>query len=213
MRPFFVCLLLAASAEAGEFFAGAMGGVATISADARTVGTPPAQFSAYKPQNGPSALAFGGRHFNNYFSAQLSYAWNRNNLVFSGADVLSGASYEQPGQATLHTVVAEAMVYFRPAKSRVRPYLSAGPGVTVLRAAVGPLLVRGTLPVPDGPVHSTRPSVRVAVGMDVRMGRNVWFRYSFCETIQRNPLSQALRPPAQRNLANFQNLWGVSWQF
>ena len=49
----------------------------------------------------------------------------------------------------------------------------------------------------------------VAVGMDVRTGPKWSIRYSFSESLSRNPISQQLSPPAQRRLANFQNLVGV----
>jgi hypothetical protein len=34
-------------------------------------------------------------------------------------------------------------------------------------------------------------------------------RYSFSESVSGNPISAQLSPPGQRNLANFQNLFGV----
>jgi outer membrane protein with beta-barrel domain len=214
MRVFPVILAWVAGANAGDFFAGAMGGISTLSADARTAGAPPAQFSAYKPENGPTATVFGGRHFSDYFSAQLSYGWNQNAVALTGADVGQGASYELPMRSRMHTLVAEGMVYFRPATSRIRPYLSAGPGVSLLRASAnGSLLSRGSLPPPAMRVSTTRPALRVAVGIDVRFWNSLWLRYSFSETLQKNGLSRALVPSAARNLANFQNWWGVSWQF
>ena len=39
------------------------------------------------------------------------------------------------------------------------------------------------------------------------------FRYSFSETISANPISPSLTPPAQRGLANFQNLFGLVYRF
>jgi len=214
MRLILLILACAAGVSADVFFVGAMGGVSTLSGDANTVGAPPAQFSAYKPENGPAALVFAGRHFHDYFSAQVSYGWNRNRALLSGGDVEMSSSYELPMRARVHTVVAEGMVYFRPRSSRVRPYLSAGPGLSMLRAeATGPLLQRGSVSPPSPRIDATKPALRVAVGIDVRLAKALWLRYSFSETLQRNALSRALRPPAERNLANFQNWWGVSWQF
>lgn len=214
MRLLLVMVASAAGVSAGEFFVGAMGGVTTLSGDARTVGAPPAQFSAYKPENGPGAQVFAGRQFHDYFSAQVSYSWNRNSVALSGGDVGAAASYELPVRARMHTVVAEGMVYFRRPSSRVRPYLSAGPGVSMLRAtATGPLLVRGSVAVPEQRIEASKIALRVAVGIDVRVAGSFWLRYSFSETLQRNALSQALRPPGVRNLANFQNWWGASWRF
>jgi hypothetical protein len=60
---------------------------------------------------------------------------------------------------------------------------------------------------------STRVALRVAVGMDLAMGTAWSFRYSFSETISGNPISARLTPPGERNLANFQNLFGIIRQF
>jgi hypothetical protein len=45
--------------------------------------------------------------------------------------------------------------------------------------------------------------------MDVRLGRRWSVRYSFSESVSGNPIAEQLSPPGQRNLANFQNLFGV----
>jgi hypothetical protein len=60
---------------------------------------------------------------------------------------------------------------------------------------------------------STNPALRVAVGIDVDLGGDWRFRYSFSETISRNPVSAQLSPPAERGLANFQNLFGAIKSF
>jgi hypothetical protein len=51
--------------------------------------------------------------------------------------------------------------------------------------------------------------LRVAVGIDVSLGGQWSARYSFSESLSGNPISAQLSPPGQRNLANFQNLFGV----
>ena len=45
------------------------------------------------------------------------------------------------------------------------------------------------------------------------MGDQWSFRYSFSETITGNPISARLTPPGERNLANFQNLFGFVRRF
>lgn len=185
---------------AQDTFVGAMGGLATLSADARTVGSPPTAVSAYKPENGASWLAYGGRHITDYLSAQVSYARADNNVSLTGLDLTRNTSFERPVKAALHTLAFEAMGYFRSRESRVRPYLSAGPVVTWLRT-----------PAPR--IASTSAGLRVAVGIDFRIHRRIDLRYTFSETIQANSLSRALDPPGQRRLANFQNLWGVVLRF
>ena len=55
--------------------------------------------------------------------------------------------------------------------------------------------------------------LRVAVGLDVAIGRRWRGRYSFGESLSRNPISEQLSPAGQRPLANFQNLFGVLYLF
>jgi len=67
-----------------------------------------------------------------------------------------------------------------------------------------------------GPTHdisSTHVALRSAVGVDIAVARHVSVRYSFSETISRNPISPHLTPPGRRRLANFQNLFGVIGRF
>ena len=58
-----------------------------------------------------------------------------------------------------------------------------------------------------------RATLRVAVGLDVRIGDGWSVRYSFSESLSGNPISEQLTPPGRRNLANFQNLVGVLRSF
>jgi hypothetical protein len=89
----------------------------------------------------------------------------------------------------------------------VRPYLSVGVGVVRLETrADGPACGRNAVP-PAETVRASRATLRVAVGLDLTVGRGWSVRYSFSES--GNPLSAQLSPPGQRNLANFQNLFGV----
>ena len=62
---------------------------------------------------------------------------------------------------------------------------------------------------PPETVRATRATLRVAVGLDLRLGRGWSVRYSFSESLSGNPIAAQLSPPGQRNLANFQNLFGV----
>src|SRR6516162_1695751 len=60
-------------------YIGVIGGVSTLSADARTdLDSNSATTSSYKPENGPTAGVFVGLHWSNYFSIQGDYLWNRN---------------------------------------------------------------------------------------------------------------------------------------
>ena len=93
-RGFLVFLLLAQAGAQERFFAGAGGGVATISADARFEVPNQAAASGYKPQNGPVFSFFAGVHLNDYLSFQGSYTWNRNDVRYHA--LRGGAFYDQP---------------------------------------------------------------------------------------------------------------------
>jgi hypothetical protein len=69
------------------------------------------------------------------------------------------------------------------------------------------------LPAPDAEIASTGVALRVAVGIDLSIGEQWSFRYSFSETISGNPISARLTPPGERSLANFQNLFGFIRRF
>ena len=210
-----VCMVAQVSIVAAqENFAGAMAGISTLSADARIEGSPPERISAYKPENGPGLTLLAGRHFADYFSMQISYVFNRNDALLTAANILAGSSFDMPAEIAMHSFMPEAMAYFRPRTSRLRPYLSAGPGIVrgTIQASGAPR-IRGISPLPLARAESTSVALRVAVGADFRIGRRFHLRYTFSETIQRNALSRMLDPPGERNLANFQNWWGALWTF
>ena len=113
-------------------YAGALVGVSTLSADARSEITPGgAQVSLYKPENGPALNVLFGLHVHEYVTVQANYVWNRNDLALTSVRATeSGSSfYEQPRTSSQQAVVGDLLVYFRERRSVVRPYLSAGAGV------------------------------------------------------------------------------------
>lgn len=169
----------------------------------------------YKPENGGTVMAFAGRDLTDYVSVQGSYGWNANDLTLIETSLAPvPRSLEQPVRATTHTLAGEALVYFRARVSAVRPYLSAGPGVVRLSARPrGVAIARREVEPLRSRFESWDVCLRVAVGIDVRIRAGFRLRYSFAETIQANPVSRELRPPGERRLANFQNLWGAVWRF
>jgi hypothetical protein len=179
-------------------YAGVLGGISTLSADARSVVTGSgASASSYKPVNGAVVNAFGGVHFNDYLSLQGNYTWNRNDLeLFAIRN--PGDSYEQRRGSSQHSAGVDLLVYFRDRRSWVRPFLSAGPAV-----------VRFKSNSTTDSFSSVKPSLRVGVGIDARIAPGWAFRYSFLEAMQANPISRRLSPPGDRRLANFQNLFGI----
>lgn len=212
-------LLMAGSRPAlgGDYYVGALGGLATISADGRYVlsGTS-GQTSLYKPENGAALNVFGGWDFSQYASLQANYIWNRNDVTLvSTAFGPAGASdYQQARTSQQSSAIADLLVYFRDRKSRVRPYLSAGTGAVWLSSSARQLVtVTGSPAIPPQHFSDVNIGLRVAVGMDVRLAQGWWFRYSFSETSSSNPISAQLSPPGQRGLRNFQNLFGLVRRF
>lgn len=220
MLPVRVLLLLSSFAPGifaqQNLFVGGYVGVSTLSADGRTdVASSGAQFSSYKPENGLTAVGFAGRHLNDWVSVMGSYGWNRNSMLLAAGDAgpVSNATSREY-ESSMRTVIGEALFYFRPRSSRIRPYLSTGAGLVDIDAASRGAAGGFGLPasLPDSIDH-TGAAFRVAVGIDLFVSRNVAVRYSFSETIQGNPFSAALTPAAPRQLANFQNWLGLAFHF
>ena len=201
----------------GIGFAGGVIGVSTLSADGRSVVTmPAAAVSVYKPENGAALNLFGGVALADYLSLQASYVWNRNRIALTSTLTSDDqqAFYEQARNSEQHALIGDVLVYFRKRGDPVRPYLSAGFGFVHFKSTERELLVsRNALPVPPAEFTSTNPALRVAVGIDLFVGSGWSLRYSFSETLTRNPISAQLSPPGQRNLANFQNLFGFVRHF
>ena len=196
-------------------FAGALGGVATLSADARSVPKPQGlDLSLYKPANGPALNLFAWVHLNPYVSLQANYVWNRNDLRLSSSSSVSTSFYEEQRKSSQQAALLDVLVYFRRLDDRLRPYLSAGTGIVHFSSTQLRLLALGGSPaLPQTRFSSNRPALRVAVGIDVALTRRLALRYSFGETIRHNDVSAQLAPPGKRNLANFQNLFGFVVRF
>lgn len=214
----FLCASTVARAQdEGRIFAGVVFGVATLSADARSETTSSeAQVSLYKPENGLAVNAFAGVHLANYFSVQANYMWNANDLMLLSSTLgpRTGALYEEQRDSAQHAIVVDGLIYFRGRDSAVRPYV--GTGVSVFRFTSDTIrrTVAGhSAALPAERIASSRVGLRSAVGIDVAVSRRMAFRYSFSETISRNPIGPHLTPQGERGLANFQNLFGLVARF
>ena len=196
-------------------YASAIGGIATLSADAGSQATAQGlNLSAYSPANGGALNVFVGAHLHDYFSVQADYIWNQNDVVLSSTSSSSGNFYQQSRTTSQRAVVLDLLVYFRRRESRIRPYLGTGGGVIHLSSDAVRLLNSGGTPVlPPPAFSSTRPVFRSHVGIDLRISRKLDFRYSFSEMIGKNDISKHLSPQAPRRLANFQNLFGFVIRF
>ena len=171
-----------------------------------------AAVSVYKPENGAALNLVGGVDFTGFLTLQGNYVWNRNSLVLTST-LLSqdgDAFYEQRRDSGQHSVIGDLLLYFRKRGDPVRPYLSTGFGFAYFESSRRELLaIRGMPSLPPIDFSSTRPVLRVAVGIDFAVGSGWYLRYSFSETIRGNPISAELSPPGMRNLANFQNLFRI----
>jgi len=205
-----LCLPSAASAQ---FYAGALGGLSTLSADARSViGPQGASFSLYKPENGATATLFLGRHLTDYLSLQADYGWNRNDLMLSAttASPQGQMLYQEARDSSEQRFLGNLVLYFRNRRSWARPYLSVGTGIVRFHSRelrLSALMGAPTLPPQE--FSSVAIALRVPVGIDITIHGRWAFRYTFSETIRGNPISARLSPPGQRNLATFENLFGI----
>ena len=193
-------------------YVGMLGGISTLSADGRSVtGPDTAEVSLYKPENGAAFNALGGWILNDYLTVQGNYIWNRNRLRLTSTEVFEGGSrfYEQERTSSLHSVIWDVLLYFRERNDAIRPYLSVGVGFVRFESDQRRTsALQGAFDLPPNRFIATNAALRVAVGIDLRVGNGWALRYSFSESLGRNPISRQLVPPGERNLANFQNLFG-----
>jgi hypothetical protein len=201
----------------GKYFAGGLGGIATLSADhGADISGSSSALTAYGTENGPAFMIFFGRHFTDHISGQVTYGWNRNTITpdlvtFNGP---GQSSYSELRDTRQQSVMADFMLYFQKRSSFARPYLSVGTGWTRLESSlVRVVSVTGSPAMLPSDFSSSAPALRVAVGIDLFARKNWAFRYSFAETIRSNAISQRLTPPGPHDLASFQNLFGFTWQF
>jgi hypothetical protein len=208
-------VLFSPAAAQTRIYAGVIGGIATLSADAGSQKTAQGlSLSSYAPANGGALNVFAGVHLHNYFSVQANYIWNENDLVLNSSSSGSGAFYQESRSSSQNSGILDFLIYFRRRSSRIRPYLGTGVGVIHLSSTREKLIASSGAPsLPPLTFTSTGPVFRSHVGIDLRLARKLDFRYSFSEMIGRNDISKHLAPPAPRRLANFQNLFGFVVRF
>lgn len=213
----FVWIIFAALPAWAQFYAGFIGGVATLSGDAQSIIDPSStQFASYNATNGVVLNGFAGKHLNDFFSLQGEYVWNRNPLMLSAAALNAGSldEYKEDRSSSQNSLFASVLVYFRRRKSRVRPYLSVGTGwVRFASTLTSVSVMQGSPPIPARQFTADMIGLRVPVGIDVTLHHGWRFRYSFSETLSRNPISHQLTPSGPHSLKNFQNLFGIVREF
>jgi hypothetical protein len=208
-------LLAAPGINAQNTYIGAAGGITTLSADGTSsIDRTASAASSYKPENGATLRLFAGRHLRQYLSVEANYGWNRNALGLSsirtGPGTTPEASYDQARTSRQHQGGVDLMLYFRNRESWARPYLAFGAGALAFASELeANRVTKGAAVLPPERFTATRFFVRTTVGIDLRFRPGWAFRYSFGETLSGNPISKQLSPPGSRNLAGFQNLWGI----
>lgn len=208
--------LPAAAQDEPRGYAGGLLGMSILSADARSVtDASSAAMSLYEPKNGLAFNVFAGVHLAQYFSVQANWIWNRNDLTLFSSFLTprGGGFYEQRRHSRQHAVVLDGLVYFRRLDSVVRPYLGTGISLVHFSSGDAASTSEHGLAAPSGDIASTHVGLRSHVGIDLRLSRQITFRYSFSEMISGNPISPSLTPPGQRGLMNFQNLFGFLARF
>jgi Outer membrane protein beta-barrel domain len=200
-----------------QLYAGVLGGISTLSGDSRSLLNPGSTaFSSYNPSNGGMVEVLVGKHFSDYFAAQASYIWNENDLTMTAASSGNGVTqgYQETRTSSQHTIIGNVLVYFRARDSRLRPYLSVGTGFVHFASVQESLQqVLGTPVLPSQRFGANAIALNVPVGIDVNLGKGWAFRYTFSETISKNPISDRFSPPGQHSLKNFQNLFGFVRRF
>lgn len=208
---------VASSSAEAQFYVGVLGGVSTLSGDtSAAIYSASTNFSTYNPQNGLVLNGLFGKHFDDFFSVQEDYVWNRNPLNLTGATVNSGmlADYEEMRQSSQQSLFVSALVYFRRRRSKIRPYLSVGAGWVHLSSSEQKIiLTQGSPVLPPNEFSSDMIALRVPVGVDVTLHDGWRLRYTFSETLSKNPISDELSPPGPHSLKNFQNLIGIVREF
>ena len=196
-------------------YAGALGGIATLSGDAGAQQSPQRlNLSSYAPANGGALDAFAGAHIHNYFSLQGDFIWNRNSLQLNSSASGNGNFYQEARSSSQEAAIGNFLLYFRRRGCRIRPYLGVGAGVAHLSSTRDRIIADGGKPSLPPPQFSSTSAVwRTHVGIDVTMIRHLDFRYSFSETVGQNEISKNLSPPGSSSLKNFQNLFGFVFRF
>jgi len=195
-------------------YIGAASGITTLSADgASRISASSSQISSYKPENGATLRLFAGRHLSEHLTLEGSYGWNRNALLLTSVSVNAGSgetTYEQERGSSQHHAGGGLLLYFRNRSSWARPYLAFEGGLLRFSSAAGLLRTsKGEPALPPQRYANSTGFLRTTVGIDLHFRKGWAFRYSFGETLSRNPIGAQLQPRGSRGLAGFQNLWGV----
>jgi hypothetical protein len=217
MRLVLLVILCLGTPAWGQLYAGVLGGVSALSGDASsTLSSGSSAFSSYDPKNGGAFELLIGKHLSNYFTVQGNYIWNENALTLSSGSFLANQQlgFEETRSSSQQTLIAAVLVYFRNRDSRLRPYLSIGTGLVHLSSSEEHIDQSVGAPLlPARHFAANTIALHVPVGMDVNLGRGWAFRYTFSETISKNPIDDRLSPSPEHSFKNFLNLFGFIKRF
>src|SRR5215467_10827595 len=102
---FFLVTFVPRSSAQTAPYVGAMGGIAVLSADAGSQATSAGlNLSSYGPANGGALDLFAGVHTHNYFTLQIDYIRNSNDLRLNSTSSNSAAFYEQDRKSSQEAV-------------------------------------------------------------------------------------------------------------
>lgn len=194
-----------------------VGGVGEITALTGAASSAPSDgglsVAQYSPRNGPGVQLFAGLHLNNWISVQGNYFWRTNKVGVSSTSSTPGMYFSEMRDSSQIGGIIDALVYFRPLSSRIRPFLGVGAGILRLsspRSNIDLLGSEATLPAAE--FSSVRPVLDVPVGADLYLTRRLAFRYSFSEMRRSNDFAQQLVPRGSSALLDFQNMFGFVFQ-
>ena len=201
-----------------QFYGGVLTGVSTLSADQGSKFQASGTFalSLYNPANGLLLGAVFGREVSEHVSLQGNYIWNRNRLTLASTVFTNGTltAYQELRKSSQHSALVDVLVYFRSKDSRLRPYLSVGTGLVHFSSSEQIVThSTGNPALPPTSFSSNLIALHVPVGMDVKLRKNWMFRYSFSETLTKNPVSDHLSPPGQHKMMNFQHSFVILRRF
>ncbi|MBV9266848.1 MAG: hypothetical protein JO061_11830 [Acidobacteriaceae bacterium] len=201
---------------AGELtpFAGGLGAITALSTDAASAAISQGiSASQYKQQDGAGLQLFAGAHINDWISGEITYVWRHNDLSVVGTSSAPGDFFTESRRSSQSGLVVEGMLYFRPVRSRIRPYLATGFGFVRFQSSRISVTQEGPAAVlPAASFSSVRPVLDVPVGIDLFPMKHIAFRYSFGETLRHNDVSDQLIPRGTHTMQDFQNMFGIVFQ-
>jgi hypothetical protein len=198
MRKIFtaMCCLTAATAFAGDWEVGALGGWGY---SPKLKVNAPAGDADTGFRNGAVIGVFGGNDSYRYWSGEVRYLYRYSDLRLSSGDTTVNFG------GHTHIVHADFLGHFRPRESNVRPFIAFGGGVKVLvgtgiESAAQPLGNRAALTA----TREVLPVADVGVGVKIGIHRLVRLRFEVRDYLSPAP-SKVIAPAPGASLGGVLN--------